>query len=95
MLGLVHPEHDVLAQRIAEESDDDGGRERLVVAQHLRDLVVAVHQEDGLGLVVRHPRHVEALHGRLAPHPGQLRVRVPHVAGDGVVEAAEILEIVE
>ena len=95
MLGLVHPEHDVLAQRLAEESDDDGGRERLVVPEHLRDLVIAVQHEDGLGLFVRHPRDVEALHGRCAPRAGQLGVRVPNVTGDGVVEAPEILEIVE
>ena len=93
--GLVHPEHDVLAERIAEERDDDGGREGLVVPQQLRDLVVAVHHEDGLRGVVRHARQVEALHGALAPSQRQLGVGVPHVARDGVVEGSEVFEIVE
>jgi hypothetical protein len=95
VIGLVQPEHDALAEHVTEDVDDDAGRERLVVPEHLRDLVVAIHHEDGLGRLVRHARHVEALHGLLAPRPGQLGVGVPDVAGDGVVEAPEVLEVVE
>jgi len=96
VLGLVHAEHDLLAEHVAEDGEDDRGGERLVVSQHLRDLVVAVHHEDGLRVVGHgHARQVQALDGSFAPALGQLGVGIAHVAGDGVVEGPEVLEIVE
>jgi hypothetical protein len=42
---LVHAEHHPFAQHRAEGSDDGRRRERLVVAQHLLDVLVAIHDE--------------------------------------------------
>ena len=67
----------------------------IVVAQHLLGVLVAVHDEDGFTLFAGHRGHVESLHRLLAPEPRQLRVRIPHITGDGVVERPEILEVVE
>ena len=84
-----------LAEHRAEGRDDARRRERLVVAQHLLDVLVAVHDEDGLALLAGHRGHVEPLDRLLAAQPGQLRVRVADVARDGVVERPEVLEVVE
>ena len=67
----------------------------IVVTQHLLGVLVAVHDEDGLALLAGHRGHVDPLDRLLPPQPGQLRVGVPHVAGDGVVERPEVLEVVE
>ena len=93
--GFVHAQHHAVAQHVAEDLDHGVRRERLVVAQHLLDVLVPVHDEDGLALLARHRGHVDALDRRLVALLGQLRVRVSDVARDDVVERPEVLEVVE
>ena len=71
-------------------------RERLVVAQHLLDVFVAVHDEHRQRFLVRkRARRLESLHRFLAAQSRQLGIRVAHVAGDRVVERTEVVEVVE
>lgn len=92
VLRVVHAEHDVLAHdRAHDELDDVGRRERVPVAQHLGDVVVAVDEEHLLSLLVRHEGGFEALHRRGPTSLGQLGVGVAHVAGHGIVEESELV----
>ena len=95
MHGLVHAQHHPVAQHVAEDLDHGVGRERLVVAQHLLDVLVPIHDEDGLALLAGHRGHVDALDRRLVALFGQLRIGVADVARDDVVERPEVLEVVE
>jgi hypothetical protein len=91
VLRIVHSEHDVLAHdRAHDQVDDVRGGERLGVAQHPHDVLVAIDEEDRLLIVVRHVRGIEALHGVRAQRPGQLRVGVAHITRDAVVEQTEL-----
>lgn len=93
---LIHAEHHPFAQHRTEGRDDGGRRERLVVAQHLLDVLVAIHDEHRQRFFVRQSTgRFEALHRLFAADPRQLRVRVTDVAGDGVVKRPEVLEVVE
>ena len=85
----------MLAEDIAECLNDDRGRERLVVLQHLLGVFIAIHHEDGFAFLARYSRNLDALHRFLASQPGEFGVRVPHIAGHEIVELPEVLEIVE
>ena len=88
----VHAENDVLPHDGPHDQVDDVPRgERLAVAQHAGDVVVAVEEEDGRGVLVGHQRRIEALHRRVPPGLGELGVGVAHIAGHRVVEEAELL----
>ena len=93
--GSSMPEHHPVAQHVTEDLDHGVRRVGLVVAQHRLDVLVPVHDEDGLALLARHRGHVDALDRRLVALFGQLGVRVADVARDDVVERPEVLEVVE
>ena len=96
MNRLVHAEHHTFTQHRTERRDDRRRRESLVVAQHLLDVLVAIHDEHRQRFLVRkRSRRLESLHRFLATQPRQLGVRVTHITGYRVVEGTEILQVVE
>jgi hypothetical protein len=93
--GLVHTDHHPVAEYVTENLDHRFGREGLVVAQHRLNVLVPIHDEEGLALLTGNRGRLKPLDRRIAGRLRQLRVGIADVARDDLVERHEILEVVE